>query len=71
VKEMERQFNTVVEEKVIVIVVIEEVASHQSRSITIAQPVTTIQNRRTIYFLQRYRRKESMDMKLNGMMVQQ
>eukprot|EP00984_Skeletonema_dohrnii_P025819 scaffold15000_cov143-Skeletonema_dohrnii-CCMP3373.AAC.5 len=37
------------------------------RSITIAQPVPTIQIRRTIYFLQRYRRKESMDMKSNGL----
>eukprot|EP00985_Skeletonema_marinoi_P030954 scaffold35004_cov73-Skeletonema_marinoi.AAC.1 len=66
---MERQFNTVVEEGVIV--VIEEVASHQSRSITIAQAAPTTQKRRTIYFLQRYRRKESMDIKSNGLMVQQ
>eukprot|EP00985_Skeletonema_marinoi_P006442 scaffold2790_cov143-Skeletonema_marinoi.AAC.5 len=45
--------------------------SHHSRSITIAQTAPTTQKRRTIYFLQRYRRKESMDMKSNGLMVQQ
>jgi len=45
--------------------------SHHSRSITIAQTAPTTQKRRTIYFLQRYRRKESMDKKSNGLMVQQ
>mmetsp|Transcript_32452 Transcript_32452/g.48982 ORF Transcript_32452/g.48982 Transcript_32452/m.48982 type:complete len:112 (+) Transcript_32452:1895-2230(+) len=53
------------------LLVIEQVVSHQSRSITIAQTAPTTQKRRTIYFLQRYRRKESMDMKSNGLMVQQ
>jgi len=45
--------------------------SHHSRSITIAQTAPTTQKRRTIYSLQRNRRKESMDMKSNGLMVQQ
>eukprot|EP00984_Skeletonema_dohrnii_P024818 scaffold13966_cov110-Skeletonema_dohrnii-CCMP3373.AAC.3 len=37
----------------------------------LAQTAPTTQKRRTIYFLQRYQRKESMDMKSNGLMVQQ
>ena len=44
------------------LLVIEQVVSHQSRSITItiAQTAPTTQKRRTIYFLQRYRRKKTM-----------